>query len=249
MYKTQLIAGRTQTISRDPEFRHQGASVEARWSIFRVQESAPQPGRYDLELEFPEFAAGAGDLDELNTVLRANALKQMHKYRTRMYWDRSNAEPDWIQDIRDVCVGSFEICLLTADFVSIKHSLYEYNAGAAHGNITFLSENYRRKPLTQLDLSDMFCVTAEMLAVMSTQCAHALSIALPDGDPDWIRQGLAPELRNFETANVSANGLLITIPAGQVSCYADGPQTVLLSKELLRPFLRPHVLDAVWKDS
>jgi hypothetical protein len=54
---------------------------------------------------------------------------------------------------------------------------------------------------------------------------------------EW-KEGAEPRAENYQVWNITPQGLLVTFDEYQVASYAQGPQSVILPYQTLRPLLR-----------
>src|SRR5262249_30472423 len=89
-----------------------------------------------------------------------------------------------------------------------------------------------------LKLADLFQPNSNYLKVISDYCIKEIK-KLDVSDDEWIRNGAGPKLENYDSWNVTPEGLQITFDAYQVASYAAGPQEVTVPYSLLKPIINP----------
>ena len=122
--------------------------------------------------------------------------------------------------------GLFELSRPSEDVVSVTFSVYSYTGGA-HGNLEITCLNYDLRTGRRLDLADLFKDPEKALQLMSAWSQKELARSLgEDTDEDMIRDGVAPDLRNFANLTLTPQGLRIEFQPYQVAPWAAGPQRV-----------------------
>lgn len=248
LYKTQLSAGRELLHRVDSAaMAPDGTVIEQRWITNRIEESSQEPLPFEVQIEFPQFLPNTGEIAELNTIQQATALQRLYDFRTFLLSDPPPKD-EWWADKANVLAASYEITLFELRFISIKYSLYHYGAGAAHGHHTTQTINYRRTPLIPVGLRELFLDGEELTSNLSAFCIKSLERENGDTEPnDWVRQGAAAALKNFESFNLYDCGVLITFDEYIVGPYAQGARQVYVPKDILKPYLRPNVgLKELW---
>lgn len=122
--------------------------------------------------------------------------------------------------------GLFELTRPSEGVVSVTFSVYSYTGGA-HGNLEITCLNYDLRTGRRLDLADLFKDPEKALQLMSAWSQKELARSLgEDTDEDMIRDGVAPDLRNFANLTLTPQGLRIEFQPYQVAPWAAGPQRV-----------------------
>lgn len=114
----------------------------------------------------------------------------------------------------------------TPSVLSIVWKTASYTGGA-HGNLEITCLNYDLRTGRRLDLADLFKDPEKALQLMSAWSQKELARSLgEDTDEDMIRDGVAPDLRNFANLTLTPQGLRIEFQPYQVAPWAAGPQRV-----------------------
>lgn len=122
--------------------------------------------------------------------------------------------------------GLFELTRPSEGVVSVTFRVYSYTGGA-HGNLEITCLNYDLRTGRRLDLADLFKDPEKALQLMSAWSQKELARSLgEDTDEDMIRDGVAPDLRNFANLTLTPQGLRIEFQPYQVAPWAAGPQRV-----------------------
>ena len=122
--------------------------------------------------------------------------------------------------------GLFELSRPSEGVASVTFNVYSYTGGA-HGNLEITCLNYDLRSGRRLDLADMFKNPEKALQLMSAWSRKELARTLgEDADEDMIRDGVAPDLRNFANLTLTPQGLRIEFQPYQVAPWSAGPQRV-----------------------
>ncbi|WP_308621309.1 DUF3298 domain-containing protein [uncultured Desulfovibrio sp.] len=194
-----------------------------------------------VSLYYPEFGMAAVDAD-----LRAWAEGVARSYEEDV---RGGMGPD------DEKPGSYGMWDLTGIFtlerpspaiVSVTFNVYSYSGGA-HGNLVITCRNYDLASGRRLDFADLFGDPEKALELMSAWSRESLTKSLGDeSDEDMIREGTAPDLRNFGELSLMPGGIGIQFQPYQVGPWSAGPQQVDMPLAALGP-AAPEA--AIWPDA
>lgn len=110
--------------------------------------------------------------------------------------------------------------------VSLTFNIYSYSGGA-HGNLIIECRNYDLENGRQLDFADLFKDPEKALQLMADYSLASLTKSLGDeSDDEMIREGTAPDLRNFANLTLMPGILGIEFQPYQVGPWSIGPQRV-----------------------
>lgn len=131
----------------------------------------------------------------------------------------------------------YEIRLATDFLLSIYFVSYSYGIGAAHSVQYSLVVNYHlvlRKPLK---LSELFKRHSKYLAFISRYCMDELSKGPGHAAEFMFKEALAPVAENFESWNITRDGIRFNFDACKVFSCAGGEQAVEIPFTALEQFL------------
>jgi hypothetical protein len=111
-----------------------------------------------------------------------------------------------------------------------------YMKGAAHPGSVYVSFNYDVETGRMLTLGELFKRSSDYLGVLSMICKAELK----KRDFPITESGADPTQQNYQTWNITGNGLQVTFGEYQVGPYAAGPQTVLVPFSELEGELDPN---------
>jgi hypothetical protein len=190
--------------------------------------------RYKVNLAYPQIeGTNALPIRKLNQSIERLALKQydwLHNpSREELHYYKAGPHPEAFNSI-DL---DYEVVLATDSFLSIYFEGFSYGIGAAHAVQYSFVVNYDLKSNRQVKLSDIFKPGSKYLEAISRYCTEKLS---QNGDSLWIKE-LAPAAANFESWNMTHDGLRFNFDACKLSGCADGKQTVLVPFSALRPMM------------
>lgn len=185
-------------------------------------------GTPKVSLNYPAFRVPVVDAD----------IRQWAESVTRSYEDevRASISPDGEKP------GSYGVWDLTGMYslerpsptvVSIIFNVYSYTGGA-HGNLIITCRNYDLATGRRLDFADLFKDPEKALELMSAWSRETLTRHLgEESDEEMIREGTAPDLRNFGELALTPGGVNIQFQPYQVGPWSAGPQQVEMSLEAL----------------
>jgi len=86
----------------------------------------------------------------------------------------------------------------------------------------------------------LFQPNSGYLKIISAYCVTALTKQLGDDvDANWLKEGAAPKAENYDSWNITPDGLQITFDAYQVAAYALGPQEIIVPYSALKAVIKP----------
>lgn len=198
-------------------------------------------GSPGVSLYYPAFGVEAVDAD-----IRAWAEGVARSYEEEV---RGSIAPDGEKP------GSYGMWDLTGIFslerpspkvVSVTFNIYSYSGGA-HGNLVITCRNYDLTTGRRLEFADLFGDPEKALELMAVWSRENLTKSLGDeADEDMIRDGTAPDLRNFGELSLMPGGIGIQFQPYQVGPWSAGPQQVDMPLAALAP-AAPEA--AIWPDA
>jgi hypothetical protein len=192
--------------------------------------------RYEVNLTYPQIeGTNALPIRNLNKSIERLALKQddwlLNPSREDLHYYKTGPHPEVFNSV----ALDFEVVLATDSFLSIYFEGYSYGIGAAHSVQYSFVVNYDLKSNRQIKLSDIFKPGSKYLEFISEFCKQQLS-ERPYGEGLW-RDELAPAARNFESWNMTHDGIRFNFDACKVFGCAGGKQSVLVPFSALRPMM------------
>jgi hypothetical protein len=150
---------------------------------------------------------------------------------------------------------SHKVSLYIPDLLSLEFQIYEYGAGAAHGNSMTKTMNFRLHPSKELQLHDVFKPFTNYLGMLSEYCFNDVrkqqsgrqSDAGMGPDPfksdhdEWLLKGTAAVDRNYERFSFAKGGIKIHFDPYHVACYAEGKYEVFIPSYVLKPAMQEEV--------
>lgn len=127
----------------------------------------------------------------------------------------------------------YEVVLATDSFLSIYFECYTYGIGAAHSVQTSYVVNYDLGSDRLVKLSEIFKPGSDYLELISKICTEQLSHR--EYGNFLFGDELTASPKNFESWNVTANGIRFNFDACRVLACAAGAQTVEIPFSALRP--------------
>lgn len=133
---------------------------------------------------------------------------------------------------------SYEVPLAGPELVSIYFNVFHYGIGAAHSVQHSFAVNYDLRTGRILKLRDLFKPGARHLEFISAYCLDELS-----KDNSYVRtdasskEALAPKAKNYESWNLSKDGIHFNFDACSVDGCAAGSKEVVITFVALKAML------------
>lgn len=209
----------------------------------QTQKDESKKLRYSVETRLPQLTGDAARADKFNQTVRSFTVKQVAAFKKNA--SEMAADPD-LAKLRtaDAPPNTMEIDytinFANSNFVSLLFSFYEFTGGA-HGNTATAAFNYDLQRGRLVGLGELFKPGANYLKVISDYCVGELK-KLNVSDDEWIKNGAGPKPENYDSWNITPQGLRITFDAYQAAAYAAGPQEVIVPYSLLKDLIKPDGL-------
>lgn len=189
--------------------------------------------KYQLDAHWP-YLEWNGDprADAFNKAAEAYATGEVQRYKESFLTTPVIPE---IQDLSSSVDVNFVQKNETNGILSIQFKVYFYAAGAAHPGHYSSAINYDLRQGRVIALADLFKPGADYLNFISTTCIADLKAR----DMLAWEDGALPKAENFQSWNITPDGLLITFDEYQVMPYAAGPQAVMIPYAKLTDLARP----------
>ncbi|MBI5175419.1 MAG: DUF3298 domain-containing protein [Candidatus Melainabacteria bacterium] len=198
---------------------------------------------YHVQAEYPEFDSVDDSVDELNALIRAEAISFIQACRKSAHLDGKFSpilDESERADLREFDIENenfdymfYEIVHFGDNLLSIRNTCSTYRAGAAHPNHVASTFNYQIKPTFKFELEDI-CDDSDALASalsefcineIKRQVTHDTDAAGDDNEfvfTDWIENGAGPEPTKFKSFSLTTDSLIITFSPYSVAPYAFG---------------------------
>ena len=199
--------------------------------------------RYKINVSYPQII-GSEDLHIriLNQRLKRLAAKQYEWPLSPSKSDLKYYREKWPEVFHSVDVD-YEIRSATGSMLSIYFNAYSYGIGAAHSVQYSFVVNYDLSLRKELELSDIFNPRSKYLEFISLYCGNQLS-----RQSDFIfKEALAPRAENFDSWNVTPDGIRFNFDACRVFGCASGEQTVVIPFADLKQVLNRRAVTAFSK--
>ena len=198
-------------------------------------------GTPKLSLNYPAFRVKAVDDD-----IRAWADGVIRSYEDEV---RGSIGPDGEKPssygVWDL-TGMYSLERPSPKVVSVIFNVYSYTGGA-HGNLVITCRNYDLASGKRLEFADLFKDPEKALELMSAFTRESLTRSLgEESDEEMIREGTAPDLRNFGELALTPEGITVQFQPYQVGPWSAGPQQVEMPLAALAP-AGPEA--AIWPES
>lgn len=132
--------------------------------------------------------------------------------------------------------GQYTLLSAPGNILSLKFDIMVYIAGAAHPGTHSRTVTYDLEAGSDVSLDKLFLPGSNYLQVISDYCLAQLKPKIPD----LFIAGLNPTPSNYQSWNITPNGLLITFDEYQVAAYALGSQMVVVPYSGLKTVIDTH---------
>jgi Protein of unknown function (DUF3298)/HNH endonuclease/Deacetylase PdaC len=211
---------------------------QSEWETLKIDVEEKLGIKFSVQVDYPQFLSNTTDLQNLNAILRGDAISALVAERTSAQ-EIEAKEDEWWADHGNAYASSFSISLFTESLVSIRTTVYSYGAGAAHGNHHTHGQNFQLDPLRKLSLFSLLQDPDAALLQISKFCTTYLENENGSGQFEgWVSEGTKPEWENFEYFYLTNEAIVICFPPYQVGSFADGEREVVLSQRFLTPLLK-----------
>lgn len=127
--------------------------------------------------------------------------------------------------------------------LSLLFSISAYTRGAAHPANQVKSLNFLKGLVVNLD--QLFKPNSDYLAKIAELSRESI-MKKKISDKDWVTKGTEPSAENYKNWFFTKNGLAMVFDTYQVAAYVYGPQTVEISKNELKDYLRSEIVNDIW---
>lgn len=194
--------------------------------------------RYKVFLTYPQIeGSNALPIRKLNQHIERLATSQYHwllnPTAEDLHYDK-RLHPEAFNSV-DL---DYKVVLATDSFLSIYFEVFSYGIGAAHSVQYSFVVNYDFKSNRLVKLSDIFKPGSKYLDHISKFCTEQLSKTYDAGSL-WTKE-LAPVARNFESWNLTPNGIRFNFDACKVFGCSAGAQNVEIPFTALKNIQRKY---------
>lgn len=206
--------------------------------IVKSQNEENKKQKLSIETSFPQLVGGDARAEGFNKLIGGMVRDQVQSFKEEnkemLAESAASTDADRPGNSLDI---SYTIEHADKNLISLLFSTYGYTGGA-HGNTGSTAYNYDLNRGVMLKLADLFQPNANYLKVISDYCIADLKQA-NISDDEWIRNGAGPKPENYDSWNITPQGLQITFDAYQVASYAAGPQQIVVPYSALKSIIKP----------
>ena len=194
--------------------------------------------RYKIDVVYPQID-GSDDPhirrlnQRLEQLVRDQSDWPLRPSRTDLRYYREK----WPEAFNEVYI-EYEIVLATDSVLSIYFNVESYGIGAANGFQHSFVVNYDLSLGKELKLSDVFTPRSKYLEFVSRYCFDELS----KQSGFMFEDALAPHALNFESWNITRDGIRFNFDKCKIFGCADGQHAVEIPFANLKEFLNARAL-------
>lgn len=191
--------------------------------------------RYKIDITYPQ-------IEGTNNPRILNLNRRMKRLVSEQYrWPLNPTKEDlrYYQKHPDIFNSidlTYEVPFATDDLLSIYFEGYSYGIGAAHSVQHSFTVNYDLRSGKSLKLADIFKPSINHLRFISQYCSNELTKR--HGEYIW-KEALTPKAENYESWNITNEGISINFDACRAVGCAGGEQEVKIPFATLRDMLNP----------
>jgi Protein of unknown function (DUF3298)/Deacetylase PdaC len=137
---------------------------------------------------------------------------------------------------------NYQVVLATDHLVSLYFDVYSYGIGAAHSVQHSFTMNIDLAAEKQISLAKLFRADAKYLEFISAYCLREMSRDHPTVSDPTFKDELAPKLKNYESWNITEEGLRFNFDACQIDGCAAGKDEVVIQFPALKEKMNPKSL-------
>jgi Deacetylase PdaC/Protein of unknown function (DUF3298) len=196
-----------------------------------------QKRRYKIDVTYPQIEGTKHPrILSLNNKIRRLVAEQ---YR----WLLNSTEPLTHSlyknpDVNNSVDLSYEISTATDELLSIYFEVYSYGVGAAHSVQHSFTVNYDFRSDRLLELVDIFKPNENHLKFISQYCIDDLA-KRHGADKFLSKDDLAPKAKNYQSWDITKEGVRVHFDACTVFACAEGKQIVDIPFTVLKDKLNP----------
>lgn len=224
----------TVTPPREFEFGHNGLKLVPE----QVQLKSERLG-YDIDVSYPQIL-GTPYTDETK-IRKVN--QHIKDAAVKLYqWPLNPTGQMSLHDqarsgIRNTVNFTYQVGLATDSFLSVHFIGYSHNAGTNQQIQDSFTMNYDLSAGKHLKLSEIFKPRSKYLEFISRYCINELK----QYERKLFLEKLAPAAENFNTWQITSNGITFNFHGCRVAHCAEGELTVQIPFAELKPMLNPDI--------
>jgi hypothetical protein len=187
--------------------------------------------RYIIQVRYPQIEAATGGARIFNVYIEQIINQFVESFVSEI---ESYDYDEYLADFANGLTTDYRPTYIDANQISINLLQSVYYAGAAHPLPFSRAVNFDLRSGRIIDLDELFMDGVDYLPRISD---YAMNDLREQGVLLW-EEGALPSAENYESWNITMEGLLFTFDPYQVAPYAAGFQEVLVPYEVLQDLLR-----------
>ena len=197
--------------------------------------------QYDLNVRYPQITGSdAPHIQRLNRRIKELATAECERWMYPTKKDLRYYREKWPEAFNELSID-YEVTLATDSILSIYFVAYSYGIGAGTSVQYSYTVNYDLVSHKQLKLSELFARRSGYLEVISDHCIHQLE--KHKYGESLFRANLAPEAANFDSWNVTRDGVRFSFDECEAFGCAVGEQSVEIPFSEIKSILSPRAVD------
>jgi hypothetical protein len=236
--KIQTPPTPSPVISRTPE--HEVSFGKGLKIVPRTVELRNESRRYQIDIVYPQIEGSKSrGILNLNRRIKGLVTKQYQWPLIPPTKEDLRHYEKWPGVFNSVDLD-YDVVLATDELLSIYFEVYSYGIGAAHSVQQSFTVNFDLSSETPIQLAGLFKPDAKHLQFISDYCVRELSKEHQYAMSDPVfKDELAPKLKNYESWNITKEGLRFNFDACKIDGCAAGKVEVKIASDALKEKMKP----------
>lgn len=198
-----------------------------------IKEDKPN---YSQDIQYPQDFQSA----DINAAIRDFIAKNQSVFRKSLKEDAKTPARAPGKTSLDI---KYSIPFKSKKALSIRFDISTYHRGAAHPANTVSVLNFVNGK--RVLLPDLFIPKSNYLITLSDYCNKQIT-AKKISDKDWIKEGTAPVIANYDIWYFTQKGIAVVFDTYQVAAYVYGPQIIEIPQPMISSLIKPSIKKILW---
>ncbi len=184
--------------------------------------------RYEIHITYPQIEGSKNSrLSNLNRQIK-RLVSDHYRWPLHPTAEDLSYYREKHPEVFNTIELSYEILFATDELLSIYFEGFSYGIGAGHSVQYSFTVNYDLKSGKLLKLADIFKPNIDYLQFVSQYCTNDLTRQHSTRTKDFFTEYLAPKAKNYQSWNVTKEGIRINFDECSVLACSDDKQSVTI---------------------